>query len=163
MTGSHPLQVWRLCRRKHAAFDGEGARLAGGRWNRRGTAVVYTSATLSLAVLEYFVNLPVAAAPPDLVAISAELPVEFPVSSLNAEDLPRGWRKYPAPEALADLGTRWVSEAGTAILAVPSAVVPREKNYLLNPAHPRFREILVGKPESLSLDPRMWKGLGGKL
>jgi RES domain-containing protein len=157
------LKVWRLCRRKHAAFDGEGARLAGGRWNRRGTAVVYTSATLSLAVLEYFVNLPVAAAPPDLVAISAEVPGEIPISSLLAENLPRGWRKYPAPEALADLGTRWVGEAGTAILAVPSAVVPQEKNYLLNPAHPRFREILVGRPEPLPLDSRMWKGSGGKL
>jgi RES domain-containing protein len=157
------LQVWRLCRKKNVAFDGEGSRLAGGRWNRRGTAVVYTSATLSLAVLEYFVNLPVAAAPQDLVAISAEVPGGIPISSVNAEDLPRGWRKYPAPEALADLGTRWVDEAGTAILAVPSAVVPQEKNYLLNPSHPRFAEIVPGKPEPLSLDSRMWKGLGGKL
>jgi RES domain-containing protein len=152
------VKVWRLCRKKHAAFDGEGARAAGGRWNRRGTAVVYTSATLSLAVLEYFVNLPAAAAPPDLVAISAEVPEGIPISSLDAEDLPRGWRKYPAPKALADLGTRWVEGAGTAILAVPSAVVPQEKNYLINPAHPRFAEILPGKPELLSLDSRMWNG-----
>ena len=151
------MKVWRLCRKQHAAFDGEGARLAGGRWNRRGTGVVYTSATLSLAVLEYFVNLPVAAAPLDLVAVSAELPADIPTSSLNASDLPRGWRKYPAPDALADLGTRWVEEGKTAILAVPSAVVPQERNYLLNPAHPRFREITPGKPEPLSLDPRMWK------
>ncbi len=151
------MKVWRLCRKKHAAFDGEGARLAGGRWNRRGTAVVYTSATLSLAVLEYFVNLPAAAAPPDLVAISAEVPEGIPISSLNAESLPRGWQKYPAPEALAELGSRWVEEAGTAVLAVPSAVVSQEKNYLLNPAHPRFAEIVPGKPEPLSLDARMWK------
>ena len=152
------MKVWRLCRRKHAAFDGEGARAAGGRWNRRGTAVVYTSATLSLAVLEYFVNLPAAAAPPDLVAVSAELPADIPMTSLNLSDLPRGWRKYPAPDALADLGTRWAEEGKTAILAVPSAVVPQERNYLLNPAHPRFREIKTGKPEPLSLDSRMWKG-----
>lgn len=152
------MKIWRLCRKKHAAFDGEGARAAGGRWNRRGTAVVYTSATLSLAVLEYFVNLPVAAAPPDLVAVSAELPADIPMSSLDASDLPRGWRKYPALDALADLGTRWVEEGKTAILAVPSAVVPQERNYLLNPAHQRFREIWPGKPEPLSLDSRMWKG-----
>ena len=151
------MQVWRLCRKKHAAFDGEGARAAGGRWNRRGTAVVYTSATLSLAVLEYFVNLPAAAAPPDLVAVSAELTADIPMSSLNLGDLPRGWRKYPAPDALADLGKRWAEEGKTAILAVPSAVVPQEMNYLLNPAHPRFREIRTGKPEPLSLDSRMWK------
>ena len=151
------MRVWRLCRRKYAAFGGEGARLAGGRWNRRGTAVVYTSATLSLAVLEYFVNLPAAAAPPDLVAVAADLGKDIPMSSLDVNDLPRGWRKYPAPEALADFGGRWVEEGKTAVLAVPSAVVPQERNYLLNPAHPRFREITVGKPEPLSLDPRMWK------
>jgi RES domain-containing protein len=118
---------------------------------------VYTSATLSLAVLEYFVNLPVAAAPQDLVAVSAELPADIPMTSLNASDLPRSWRKYPAPGALADLGSRWVEEGKTAILAVPSAVVPQERNYLLNPAHPRFREISPGKLEPISLDSRMWK------
>jgi RES domain-containing protein len=151
------VKVWRLSRKKNVAFDGEGSRLAGGRWNRRGTAIVYTSATLSLAVLEYFVNLPAAAAPQDLVAIAAEVPQDLPMSSVEAESLPRGWRKYPAPEALAEIGTRWAEEVKTPILAVPSAVVPQEKNYLLNPAHPRFREIRIGKPEPLSLDTRMWK------
>jgi RES domain-containing protein len=151
------LQVWRLCRKKNLAFDGEGSRLAGGRWNRRGTAVVYTSATLSLAVLEYFVNLPVAAAPQDLVAIATEVPKDLPISSVEEAALPRGWRKYPTPEALAEIGTRWVEERKTPILAVPSAVVPQEKNYLLNPAHPLFHEIRIGKPEPLSLDSRMWK------
>ncbi len=151
------MQVWRLGRKKNIAFDGEGSRLAGGRWNRRGTAIVYTSATLSLAVLEYFVNLPAGAAPPDLVAVAAEAPKDLPVSSVEVESLPRGWRKYPAPEALAEIGTRWVQEGKTPILSVPSAVVPQERNYLLNPAHPRFREIRIGKPEPLSLDPRMWK------
>ena len=118
---------------------------------------MYTSATLSLAVLEYFVNLPRSAAPQDLAAIAAEVPKDLPMSSVEAESLPRGWRKYPAPEALAEIGTRWAEELKTPILAVPSAVVPQERNYLLNPAHPRFREIRIGKPEPLSLDTRMWK------
>jgi RES domain-containing protein len=157
MTGGPLLQVWRLCRKKNIAFDGEGSRLAGGRWNRRGTAVVYTSATLSLAVLEYFVNLPRAAAPQDLVAIAAEVPKDHTITSVEESALPRGWRKYPAPETLAEIGTRWFEERKTPILAVPSAVVPQEKNYLLNPVHPRFREIRIEKPEPLSLDTRMWK------
>ena len=152
------MQVWRICRKKYAAFNGEGSRIAGGRWNRRGTAVVYTSATLSLAVLEYFVNLPRSAAPPDLVAISADVPADLPLTTLGEGELPRGWRRYPALEELADIGTRWAEERATPVLAVPSAVVPREKNYLLNPGHPLFAKIRVGKPESLSLDPRMWKG-----
>jgi RES domain-containing protein len=152
------VRVWRLCRRKNAAFDGEGARLAGGRWNRRGTAVVYTSATLSLAVLEFFVNLPGGHAPADLAAIPADVPDALSVSSLESEALPRGWRKYPAPEALAELGARWVEEGKAAILAVPSAVVPKERNYLFNPAHADFRRITVGRPEPFSLDIRLWKG-----
>jgi RES domain-containing protein len=151
------VRVWRLCRKKYVAFNGEGARIAGGRWNRRGTAVVYTSATLSLAVLEYFVNLPRAAAPQDLVAVPAELPAELPTTTIEESALPRGWRKYPAPEELAEIGTRWADEGATPVLAVPSAIVPHEKNYLLNPAHPLFDRIQVRKPEPLSLDSRMWK------
>jgi len=151
------MQLWRLCRKKYVAFDGEGARLAGGRWNRRGTAVVYTSATLSLAVLEYFVNLPTSVAPPDLVMVRADLPDGLAVKSLDAAGLPRNWRQYPAPESLAEMGSRWAEEGKTAVLAVPSAVVPQEKNYLLNPAHPDFRRITIGRPEPFSLDLRMWK------
>ncbi|HJW13678.1 MAG TPA: RES family NAD+ phosphorylase [Thermoanaerobaculia bacterium] len=151
------MQLWRLCRKKYVAFDGEGARLAGGRWNRRGTAVVYTSATLSLAVLEYFVNLPASVAPPDLVMVRADLAEGLAVKSLDAAGLPRNWRQYPAPESLAEMGSRWAEEGKTPVLAVPSAVVPQEKNYLLNPAHPDFRRITIGRPEPFSLDLRMWK------
>jgi len=151
------VRVWRLCRKKYAAFDGEGARLAGGRWNRPGTAVVYTSATLSLAVLEYFVNLSSDQAPADLVEVSAEVPEGLAITTLDPSSLPRGWRRYPAPESLAGTGSRWAEERKTAVLAVPSAVVPQEKNYLLNPGHPEFRRITVGKPQPFSLDLRMWK------
>lgn len=152
------MRVWRLCRKKHAAFDGEGARLAGGRWNRRGTAVVYTSATLSLALLEYFVNLGAADdAPTDLVSVAADIPDGVAITSVAIAALPRGWRRYPAPEALAELGARWVEQRGAAVLSVPSAVVPGERNYLINPAHPDFRRITVGRPEPFPLDARMWK------
>lgn len=152
------MRVWRLCRKKHVAFDGEGARLAGGRWNRRGTAVVYTSATLSLALLEYFVNLGSAAnAPNDLVSVAAEIPDGVAIASIDLAALPRGWRRHPAPEALAELGTRWVEQRATAVLSVPSAVVPRERNYLISPAHPDFRRITIGRPEPFPLDARLWK------
>jgi RES domain-containing protein len=152
------VRVWRLCRKRYSAFDGEGARLAGGRWNRRGTAVIYTSSALSLAVLEYFVNLSSRVTPPDLVVVTAEVPDDLEITTVRIAGLPRSWRKYPAPEALAELGSRWAQENRTPILGVPSAVVPQETNYLLNPAHPDFKKIAVGKPEPFSLDLRMWKG-----
>ncbi len=151
------MRVWRLCRRRFAAFDGEGARIAGGRWNRRGTAAVYTSATLSLAALEFFVNLEASEAPDDLVSLFADVPEEMPMATVDVRDLPRNWRRYPAPDPLSEIGTAWVARGGEAVLSVPSAVVPSERNYLLNPFHAAFRKIRIGPPRPFSLDPRLWK------
>lgn len=151
--------VWRITRRPYAerAFDGEGARLYGGRWNRPGEAVVYTSESLSLAALEYFVQLDPDTAPGDLVAVAAELPPGLEIRALDPADLPAGWRSYPAVEALQELGTAWVRAGETAALSVPSAVIPRERNLLLNPAHPALAALRALPPEPFSFDPRMWK------
>jgi RES domain-containing protein len=151
------VRVWRVCSRRHRAFDGEGARLYGGRWNHHGARVVYTSGSLSLAALEYFVNLDPDLMPPGLVAVSADIPDGVRVQQIRVRDLPRNWRDAPAPEALRDLGTTWVSRGASAVLAVPSAVIPEDRNYLLNPAHPDFRRIRIGGPEPFRFDPRMWK------
>src|SRR4029453_19008701 len=93
--GLQLTRVWRICRQPYAAFDGEGARQAGGRWNHRGVAVVYTSATLSLAALEYFVHLDPTDAPGDLVAIPADIPDSLSRIEIRAETLPSHWRAYP--------------------------------------------------------------------
>lgn len=146
-----------MCRRPYAAFDGAGARQAGGRWNHRGVAVVYTSATLSLAALEYYVHLDPVDSPTDLVAIPADIPDTVARSEIGTDSLPPSWRDYPAPDDLAELGTAWVRAGSTAVLVVPSALVPRERNLLLNPAHPDFRRVRLGAPEPFSFDPRMWK------
>src|SRR6476659_3221266 len=97
--------VWRITSTRHAgrAFDGEGARLYGGRWNRPGVPVVYCSATLSLAALEYFVHLEPGLAP-SLVTLAAEIPASLAVEIWDIESLPADWRSYPAPERLKDLG-----------------------------------------------------------
>lgn len=153
------MLVWRICSVRYAdqAFSGEGARLYGGRWNRRGTRVVYTSTTLSLAALELFVHLDTDLVPEDLVAVSAEIPLHLRVDELQAGDLPSAWRRYPAPEGLQDLGTRWLLGEQSAVLSVPSAVVPVERNFLLNPAHQDFAQILPHEPQPFRFDPRMWK------
>jgi RES domain-containing protein len=120
-------------------------------------AVVYTSATLSLAALEYFVHLDAADAPTDLVAVPADIPDELARSEIAVDSLPPTWRQYPAPDQVADLGVSWLRAGRTAVLVVPSAIVPQEQNLLLNPAHRGFRAIRVGTPESFSFDPRLWK------
>jgi RES domain-containing protein len=119
--------------------------------------VVYASATLSLAALEYFVNVQVAVAPDDLVSIAADIPDDLHFSTVAIRNLPRDWRRYPAPESLAELGTAWAMRRREAVLSVPSAVVPPERNFLINPAHPAFRRIRIGPPQPFSLDPRLWK------
>ncbi len=147
--------VWRLCRKPYAAFDGEGARLYGGRWTRPGLPVVYTAASAALAMAEYLVHLEPREAPRDLVLVAADIPAGLTVASVKVGDLPSRWRQYPAPEGLARIGARWFEQGKTAILRVPSAVVPQELNYLLNPRHSDFRRISLRRPEPFAFDPRL--------
>jgi RES domain-containing protein len=107
--------------------------------------------------LELFVHVDIDIAPSDLVAISADVPDSMAIGTVKPGSLPKDWRRYPAPEALKDIGTAWAAKASTAILAVPSAVIPEERNYLLNPVHPDFKRIRIRKPIPFRFDPRMWK------
>ncbi len=152
------MQIWRLCPRRRAthAFDGEGARRYGGRWNYRGTRVVYASATLSLAVLELLVHVEPDTLPDDPVAFCIVIPDDIRIEHLETAQLPRDWRAYPASDATQAIGTRWVNDGKTALLSVPSAIVPLERNYLINPSHPEFARLRIPKPEPLQLDPRLF-------
>jgi len=149
------MRVWRLCSSRHPVPDGKGARLHGGRWSFPGSPVVYASATLSLAVLEQLVHVDWDLLPQDLITLSADIPDHVKIESINEARLPSNWRDYPAPEALQALGTEWVNRAETAVLSVPSVVIPEERNYLLNPAHSDFRRIRWSEPRPFVWDPRL--------
>jgi RES domain-containing protein len=95
--------------------------------------------------------------PGNLVAIQVDIPDNLAVEAVKIHNLPKDWRTYPAPEALKSIGTAWVNKRSTAVLAVPSAVIPAELNYLLNPAHPGFSRIRLHRPVAFRFDPRMWK------
>lgn len=153
------LVVWRLVGERHVdrAFDGEGARLYGGRWNLPGTPVVYASTHLSLAALELFVHLDPADAPEEMMAIPARVPAGTVVAELELAELPAGWRTYPAPEEVQRFGSERLRAGRAAVLLVPSVVVPREGNALLDPRHEDFAAIEVGEAEEFSFDPRLWK------
>ena len=147
--------AWRIVKAAHAkiAFNGEGARLYGGRWNSAGIAVVYASATRALAALESLVHLN----PPvrfKYVAIAVEFDDSL-LESMRAAKLPANWKEQPAPPSAKAVGDLWVKEARSAVLELPSVIVPAESNYLLNPAHPDFKSIRVGKPEPFSFDSRL--------
>jgi RES domain-containing protein len=80
------------------------------------------------------------------------------VHELALPDRPGTWREIPAPAELQELGRSWIVEGKSAMLSVPSVVVPTERNYVLNPAHAGFRRIQIGEAYDFSFDPRMWKG-----
>lgn len=151
------LRVWRLChsRWRRAAFDGQGASRFGSRWNSKGIRVIYTSESLALAALEILVR----AEPLDFrdpfIAIAADIPAGVSRAVLRADDLPARWRAHPPPSASKALGDEWARSGKTAILVVPSTVVPTEHNYLLNPAHREFSRIRIGKPTPFAFDPRL--------
>lgn len=153
------MRVWRICARRHAAraFSGGGARDVGGRWNHHGVALVYSAGTLSLCALELFVNLDPEDAPDDLVAIAADVPDRLDMLQVREAELPADWRRYPAPAALQDIGSAWIATGATAVLVVPSAIIPQEVNYLLNPAHRDFAQVRIERPQAFHFDPRMWR------
>ena len=156
------MTVWRICRAKHAAdaFSGVGGLRYGARWHWKGVRIVCTAGSLSLAALEYLVNLAAGPITDPLMAIPAEIPESVHMVSVGRKELPDNWRAHPIPAHTRRVGTEWVKKGQTAVLAVPSVVIPSERNYLLNPAHPEFGKIRVGKPERFGFDSRMWKGTG---
>ncbi len=152
-------RVWRICKKQHVkgAFTGEGARLYGGRWNHKGSAVVYCASSLALAALEVFVHVDPSELPDDLMSIPADLPEKMKVERLTPNKLPKSWRESVGPDVLKDIGTTWVQRGQTVALFVPSAIVPEEENVLFNPTHPDFAKIKLGLPRPFAFDPRMRK------
>lgn len=150
------MTVWRLSAARYAAtlFSGEGAKHYGGRWSPPGLAVIYCAESRSLALVE------VLAGTDDVdrlfqqewVLVPADIPEECIAKPARVPD---DWRQYPHPTATQAFGAAWVQTRQSAGLRLPSVVVPGEFNYLLNPAHPDFKRVKIGKPEPFSFDPRL--------
>ncbi len=146
-------EAWRIVKRRHAAtaFDGAGAARTGGRWNSRGVPVVYASQSQALAALESLVHLN----PPVLFKYVA-FRLTFPDALVEeSRKLPPDWQAEPPPPSTKAIGDLWVREARSAILVLPSVIIPAETNFLLNPAHPDFAKIKIGKPRPFAFDPRL--------
>ena len=149
------LTVWRLVTARFAdsAFSGDGARLYGGRWNRKGTPMVYTAGSQSLAMLEMLVqDEPLRAR---YAMLSATLPMNLKIESVTQAELPADWRDAGTRDHLQAIGTEWQRRGSSAALAVPSVVIPNETNYLLNPRHPSMARIVIGKPREFITDLRL--------
>jgi RES domain-containing protein len=139
------------------AFDGEGARKFGGRWNSKGKRVVYTSGSLSLAILETLVHLD---SHEVLARRYCRIALDFPekiCETLDSSKLPAGWDSDIPVNFTRNVGDKWLNEARSAVLAVPSALSPGEMNFLLNPDHKDFALVTRGAPERFIFSKRFLK------
>lgn len=150
------ITAWRIVKAKHQAraFDGEGARLAGGRWNSPGVPMIYTAQSAALATLEMLVHLNSSTVLSSYVLIACAFP-ENVVLRLDRSRLPTGWRKHPAVPQLQLLGDAWMKNGLSAVLEVPSVIIQSESNYLLNPVHTDFASIEVGPAQPFDVDARL--------
>ncbi|ACA86739.1 RES family NAD+ phosphorylase [Shewanella woodyi] len=148
---------YRIVKKKWAsnAFDGEGARLYGGRWNSRGQSCVYLAGSESLAILEVLVHLENAQQINQYALFSVTLSEED-ILLLETQALPENWQEDPAPSETAELGDEWLCSQSSLALCVPSSIVARENNYLLNINHPHFHQLLSSMVElEFSMDSRL--------
>jgi RES domain-containing protein len=120
-----------------------------------GYAAVYTSESLSLATLETLVHIDPRHFKNNFVKLWAEIPDDMEMETLQAASFRKDWREvYEDPQQRA-MGQDWIERAESALLVVPSAVVPEEKNIIINPLHPDFARIGVGEPEPFTFDGRL--------
>lgn len=138
-------------------LSGTGSRKYGGRWNQKGTSVLYSSENISLAVLETLVHVEINTLPPDLMLLTLTFPENVSVRQLDIKDLPENWREYPAPNKLAETGSEWIEKAESLILKVPSVVIPGEKNLLINPNHPEFKKIEIDETADFEFNDRLFE------
>ena len=150
--------AWRIVKRKYAktAFLGEGARIFGGRWNSPGFPVVYTAESQSLATLEILVHLESADLLGRYVVAKVEID-ESLVTELDVSHLPKSWRTDPAPAKNRAIGDNWLKSGASAVLQAPSAIIPTERTFLLNPRHQDFSRLRFGIFSAFRFDSRFTK------
>ena len=136
---------------------GEGAKEFGGRWNTPGRPVIYTSASIALALLEVIANIGRPASIPLHKIIDMDVPDNL-IQQADPVILPHGWDALGLSPLTQSIGNSWLDEGSSAVLQVPSVIIPDESNYLINPAHPDFRRIGIGEMRDFLFDPRLKPG-----
>jgi RES domain-containing protein len=147
------LTVYRICSAGFPSNDGEGARLYGGRWNHRGVRMVYCARNASLCALEVLANS--GSLPRNMVLIKIAIPSSVSMETVELGTLPKGWDGAVPADVTKVIGTEWQLRDDSAVLSVPSAIVPHERNYLLNPDHRDFSRIRFTAPVPFLFDPRL--------
>ena len=151
--------LYRISKTRHIKdLSGEGARLFGGRWNLKGTPVIYTSNSTALATLETLVHFSLDLVPQDRSILTLSLPDDLPTFKLDYDDLPEKWWINPALPKLSRMGQEWIERNAEVALVVPSSVTPQAegRNYILNPKHPDFDRIGIVSVKEYRYDSRFF-------
>lgn len=138
-------------------LSGRGAEINGGRWNSKGTALIYTAASRALAVLEVAVHTPLGIMPVNYAMAIINLKDADKIAEINLDDLPINWNTNPLSRATQRIGDAFIKANQYLALRVPSATVAGDYNYLLNPAHPDFKTVKIKTVESFEFDSRLFR------
>lgn len=150
--------VYRLSREKYCKdLSGKGAEMAGGRWNSKGIAMVYTSESRALCLAEIAVNLPIGMIPKDYCLSEIQIVENAEIQLVEEIQLTEDWNSFPHSSATQDIGDKFISENKYLVLKVPSAVVQGDYNYLINPNHSQFNKIEIINTEPFRFDERLFR------
>ena len=148
--------VFRLSKSRYSTdLSGKGAEKAGGRWNSKGVAMIYTSASRALCMAEVAVHMPLGIVPADYVLASIEIP-DNSIMEISMQELPADWQALPHPDSTQKLGDKFIREGKYLALKVPSVVVQGEYNFLVNPKHEAIKEVRVKHTEPFMFDKRLF-------
>ena len=150
------MLVYRITGKKYADdLTGTGAAMFGGRWNKKGTPVLYTGESKDIALLETIVHIPPLLIP-DLDIITLEIPDDS-VLVIPVEELPNNWKSYPAPIVLSEIGENRIMEGKTIAMKVPSCIIHTSHNIILNCRHPEFAKVKLIDKQNFEFDSRLKK------
>ncbi len=151
------MKVYRLSRAAHANdLSGKGAAMRGARWNSPGVEMIYTADSRALAMAEVMVHFTAAMVPDDYHMVELEIPGDLDIQHIAAIGLPRDWNVFPYLSSTQAIGDEFIRAKQSPVLRVPSAVVPGDFNFLLNPNHPYIKKISILKTEKFPFDSRMF-------
>ena len=150
------MHVYRITGRKYANdLTGRGAAMFGGRWNKKGSPVLYTGENKEIALLETLVHTP-SLLIPELDILTLDIP-DNSITAIEITDLPKNWAVYPAPVILSEIGERWIKESITVALKVPSCIIYSAHTYILNCRHPEYSKIRLIDQKKFKFDTRLMK------
>jgi len=150
------LIVYRITKSTNASdISGAGATIYPGRWNKKGTPVLYTGETKEIALLENIVHIPPLLIP-NLDILTIEIPNDS-ITELKPNDLPANWQQYPSPSILSEIGQQWIDSNSTIALKVPSCILDSSYNYILNCKHKNYRKVRIIDQKEFHFDIRLIK------